>query len=107
MEKTKNSSVIVISEDEEDSDIVYVGVSKAEDKKDGNDTSGRSNGSGYFAESSSSTSSSFSFGTPPDRIEYLRLLYSGQGALIPDASLRPPPRENKIKTSTPKKNDDI
>lgn len=100
-----HSSVIIISEDEEDS-VVYVGTSNADDKKEENETGEKSNASGYFAESSSSASSSFSFGTPPDRTEYLRLLYSGQGALIPDESLRPPPRENKFKTSTPQKKND-
>lgn len=104
--KNMDDSVILITEDE-DSDIVYVGTSNAVNKslKEG-EMCEQSNASGYFAGSSSSASSDISFGTPPDRTEFLRMLYSGQCALIPDEALRPPPRGNQFKTSTPNKKDD-
>lgn len=71
--------MVVISDDEEcDSDVVL--VESTIDKKEDCDSSG------FLADSSVS---SFSFGSPPDHTEYLKLLYSGQGALLPE-SMRPP-----------------
>lgn len=87
----------MISDDEDNSDVVYVETSKKEHRQ-------QSNASGYLGEADSSASSSFSVGSLPDFTEYLLLLYSGNGAMLPE-SMRPPPRDPK--TSTPKKNDGI
>lgn len=106
-EENRNDSIIVISESSSDDDVVFVGELKSVDQSLKGDTSGeQSTFSGYSGDTSSSSSD---FGTsPPDRTEYLRLLYAGKGALIPDVSMRPPPRNdatNEITTSTPKKNE--
>lgn len=82
----------MISDDEDNSDVVYVGTPKKEDA------------SGYLGDADSTASSSFSVGSLPSYTEYLLLLYSGNGAMLPE-SMRPPPHDPK--TSTPKKNDDI
>lgn len=84
-----NQSVVSISDDGDNSDVVFVEASNAIDKKED------SNASGYLAEADSSSSSSISFESPPDYTEYLKLLYAGEGQLIPDKSLRPPLRDNK------------
>lgn len=63
----------------------------------------QANSSGYVGDTSSCSSD---FGTPPDRTDYLRLLYAGKGHLIPDEKFRPPARtnpSNTFSTSTPKK----
>lgn len=86
-----NDSVIFVSDDQNNSDVIYVGTTNAIDESTEN--SEQSN-SGYLASSSSTSASDISFGPPPDRTEFLRLLYAGQGHLISDPSLRPPPREN-------------
>lgn len=96
VDDSKKEEIVVISDDEDNSDVVYVGTPKKEDGQ-------QSNASGYLGEADSE-SSSFSVGSPPDYTEYLLLLYSGNGAMLPE-SLRPPPRDQK--TSTPKKNADI
>lgn len=95
--KNQNDSVIVISESSSDHDVVFVGQADKSDEQ--------SNISGYSGDTSSSSTD---FGSPPDRTEYLRLLYAGKGSLIPDETLRPPPRfnsKNEFTTSTPKKNE--
>lgn len=97
VDDSQHQEVVVISDDEENSDLVYVGTSEKEDGQ-------QSSASGYLAGPDSSASSSFSVGTPPDYTEYLLLLYSGKGALIPE-SMRPPPRESK--TSIQENNNDI
>lgn len=105
--RSKEDSVIVI-EDSQDDDVIYVATERKEVKPQ--------NDSSYFADASGSSTSSISFGTPPDRTKYLQLLYSGQGHLISDESLRVDARDftaddssNQLNqrapiTSTPKKN---
>lgn len=68
---------------------MYVGTSNAADEKE--------ELSGYLAGADSSVSSISFDDTPPDYTEYLRLLYSGNGRLIPDESKRPPPRDSDSK----------
>lgn len=108
----KNDSVILISDrSSSDDDVVFVEDSDAVDIK--SDASGEKDDDqkgGYSGDVSSDLGDGSSdFGaSPPDRTEYLRMLYDGKGHLIPDESLRPPPRFNStgnIFTSTPKKNE--
>lgn len=85
-----NQSVISISDDEDkENSVMYVGTSNAADEKE--------ELSGYLAGADSSVSSISFDDTPPDYTEYLRLLYSGYGRLIPDESMRPPPRDSDSK----------
>lgn len=81
-EKSKSDSIIVIGDFSSDDDVIFVGQVNKEDAD-------KSNATEYFADSSSSSSD---FESPPDRTQFLRLLYAGQGHLIPDENLRPPPR---------------
>lgn len=97
-EKSKSDSIIVIGDSFSDDDVIFVGQSNKEDADKSNDTE-------YFADSSSSSSQ---LESPPDRTSFLRLLYEGNGHLIPDKNLLPPPRFdstaiNANNQSTPKK----
>lgn len=96
--KRMDDSVILVSDDETDS-VVYIGTSNAVDE-----SLEKSNASGYDASSSASTSSDYPLASPPNQTQFLQMLYSGQGALIPVEWMRPPPRD---KTSTQKKENDV
>lgn len=83
----------------QNSDVIYVGTTNAVSKEKCEQSN-----SGYMASSSSTSASDISFGSPPDWTDFLRMLYQEQGHLIPDISLRPPPRDDFSNlVTTPKK----
>lgn len=84
-----DSTVISISSDDS---LIYVGTTQKNDSTESNDSysADRSKDSSY-------TDSSWSFETPSDLDEKLKLLYSGQGSAFL--------HEQPVNTSTPKRKD--
>lgn len=93
----KTDPVISISSDDSSGSVIYMGTCLSPNKTTEME---QPDDSSYFADDSAETESSWSFETPPDLLEKLKLLYSGAKLVFVDEAERD-------MTSTPMKKKDF